>query len=276
MRAACVRMRAMNNLDYWNTLVGEDSPETFLRNYGSADPELSVSRFLEERGHLYGVVNQGSWQDTFKTENQYHRLTVRVYLLSYLEETRDEWGPALESKPPAIPRRYREKFDQDKYPPPRQTDDAGSNELPDGGGDNAESGAEALKDLGAEEVPAPAVGEALEPEGESAETGDAAAVPAEAEIAVEAIDSTPAAEAPSEESEGTAEGAPPADVTEVPAEPGMAAEEAEVPAEPGMAAEEAEVPAERAAPHDEASELPSEAGAPPNENVPALEPLPPS
>lgn len=110
----------MTNLDYWQKFVGEESPEDFLRNHGTADPELGVTRFLEDRNHLYGVVNQGQWRDTFETPEQYQRLTVQVYLLSYLEETREEWAPALEAKPPSIPRRYREKFDQDKYPPPPQ------------------------------------------------------------------------------------------------------------------------------------------------------------
>ena len=121
----------MNNLDYWQTFVGEDTPETFLRNYGTADPELCVARFLEDRNNLYGVVNQGQWRDTFQTPEQHQRLTVQVYLLSYLEETRDEWAPALEAKPPAIPRRYREKFDQDKYPPPPKEETGSADEASD-------------------------------------------------------------------------------------------------------------------------------------------------
>ena len=113
----------MTNLDYWNTFVGEESPESFLRNYGTADPELCVSRFLEERGQFYGVVNQGSWVKTFSTLEQHHCLTVKVYLLSYLDETRDEWHPSLEANPPSTPRRYREKFDQEPYPPPASATD---------------------------------------------------------------------------------------------------------------------------------------------------------
>lgn len=108
----------MTNLDIWQTYVGEQSPEEFMRAYGSADPEVCLARFLEDRGNLYGIVNQGAWRDTFQATDQHHVHTVRMYLMSYLEETRDEWGPALEAKRPSIPRRYREKFDQDKYPPP--------------------------------------------------------------------------------------------------------------------------------------------------------------
>ena len=108
----------MTNLDYWNTFVGEDTPESFMRNYGTSDPELCVARFIEERGQFYGVVNQGSWVKTFAMPEQHHCLSVKVYLLSYLDETRDEWHPALEANPPSTPRRYREKFDQDRYPPP--------------------------------------------------------------------------------------------------------------------------------------------------------------
>ena len=108
----------MLNLDYWNTFVGEESPEAFMRNFGSADPELCVSRFLEERGQLYGVVNQSSWVKTFAMPEQHQCLTVKVYLLSYLDETRDEWSPALEANPAHTPRRYREKFDPDRFPPP--------------------------------------------------------------------------------------------------------------------------------------------------------------
>ncbi|MBX3180842.1 MAG: hypothetical protein KF886_26135 [Candidatus Hydrogenedentes bacterium] len=108
----------MTNLDIWQTYVGEQSPEEFMRAYGSADPEVCLARFLEDRGNLYGIVNQGAWRDTFQAADQHHVHTVRMYLMSYLEETRDEWGPALEAKRPSIPRRYREKFDQDKYPPP--------------------------------------------------------------------------------------------------------------------------------------------------------------
>lgn len=108
----------MQNLDYWNTFVGDQSPEAFMRNYGSPDPELCVARFLEERGQLYGVVNQGSWVKTFAMPEQHHCLTVKVYLLSYLEDTREQWLPSLEATPPATPRRYREKFDQERFPPP--------------------------------------------------------------------------------------------------------------------------------------------------------------
>lgn len=113
----------MLNLDYWNTFVGDESPETFMRNFGSADPEMCVSRFLEERGQLYGVVNQGSWVKTFGMPEQHQCLTVKVYLLSYLDETRDAWQPALAASPPHTPRRYREKFDPDRFPPPGITGD---------------------------------------------------------------------------------------------------------------------------------------------------------
>lgn len=120
----------MQNLDYWNTFVGEESPETFMRNFGSTDPELCVSRFLEERGQLYGIVNQGSWVKTFAMPEQHHCLTVKVYLLSYLDETRDTWQPALEANPPHTPRRYREKFDPDRFPPPDASgEDAGAEEF---------------------------------------------------------------------------------------------------------------------------------------------------
>ncbi len=111
----------MTNLDYWNTFVGEDTPESFMRNYGTSDPELCVARFIEERGQFYGVVNQGSWVKTFAMPEQHHCLSVKVYLLSYLDETRDEWHPALEANPPSTPRRYREKFDQERYPPPESS-----------------------------------------------------------------------------------------------------------------------------------------------------------
>ncbi len=111
----------MTNLDYWNTFVGEESPELFMRGYGSADPELCVARFLEERGQLYGVVNQGSWVKTFSMPEQHQSLSVKVYLLSYLDETREDWHPALEANPPNTPRRYREKFDQERYPPPESS-----------------------------------------------------------------------------------------------------------------------------------------------------------
>lgn len=128
----------MTNLDYWQTFVGDQSPEDFMRAFGSADPELCIARFLEDRGNLYGVVNQGSWDQTFQVLDQHHILSVRVHLQSYLDETRDEWAPALEAKPPSIPRRYREKFDQDKYPPPAASGDA--NEL--GEGPTGETGVE--------------------------------------------------------------------------------------------------------------------------------------
>jgi hypothetical protein len=115
----------MQNLDYWNTFVGDESPESFMRTYGSIDPELCVARFLEERGQFYGIVNRGTWAKTFAMPGQYHCLTVKVYLLSYLEETRDQWLPSLEASPPTIPRRYREKFDQDRFPPPVAVEDDG-------------------------------------------------------------------------------------------------------------------------------------------------------
>jgi len=118
----------MQNVDYWNTFVGEESPEAFMRNYGSADPELCVARFLEERGQLYGVVNQGSWVKTFAMPEQHHCLAVKVYLLSYLEDTREDWLPPLEASPPTTPRRYREKFDTDRFPPPGTAQDSPSEE----------------------------------------------------------------------------------------------------------------------------------------------------
>ena len=101
----------MTNLDYWQTLVGEQNPEEFLRTYGTADPDVGLERFLEDRGHFYGVLNQGDWATTFTAEKQCHVLTARVYLRSYLEETREDWQPALESRPPKVVRRYKPVYD---------------------------------------------------------------------------------------------------------------------------------------------------------------------
>ena len=101
----------MTNQDYWQTIVGEQSPEEFLRAYGTADPELGLERFLEDRGQLYGVINQGSWKTTFLAKKQYTILTAQVYLRSYLEETREDWQPALEAQPPKVVRRYRPVYD---------------------------------------------------------------------------------------------------------------------------------------------------------------------
>ena len=101
----------MTNQDYWQTIVGPVTPEEFLRAYGTADPELGLERFLEERGQFCGVVNQSTWVSTFEATEQYHVLTVRVYLESYLDETREEWQPALEAQPPKVVRRYRPVYD---------------------------------------------------------------------------------------------------------------------------------------------------------------------
>jgi hypothetical protein len=101
----------MTNQDYWQSIVGEQTPEEFLRAYGTADPELGLERFLEDRGQLYGVINQGSWSDTFAAEKQHDVLTARVYLLSYFEDTREEWQPAVEAQPPKVVRRYRPVYD---------------------------------------------------------------------------------------------------------------------------------------------------------------------
>jgi len=101
----------MTNYDYWQTFVGTATPEEFLRSVGTADPELGLERFLEERGHFCGVVNQGTWESTFAATEQYHLLSVRIYLQSYLEETREEWQPALEAQPPKVVRRYRPVYD---------------------------------------------------------------------------------------------------------------------------------------------------------------------
>lgn len=101
----------MTNLDYWQTIVGPVTPEEFLRTYGTADPELGLERFLEDRGHFCGVVNQGTWVNTFVATEQYQLLTIRIYLQSYLEETREDWQPALEAQPPKVVRRYRPVYD---------------------------------------------------------------------------------------------------------------------------------------------------------------------
>lgn len=111
----CATISPMTNLDYWTTFVGEESPESFLRRYGTTDPVLGVSRFLEDRGQLYGVVNQGTWVTTFNSPEQFHRMSVEVYLLSYLEETREDWQAPLEAQPPHTPRRYLEKFDPERH-----------------------------------------------------------------------------------------------------------------------------------------------------------------
>lgn len=101
----------MTNQDYWQTIVGDSSPEEFLRTYGTADPDLGLERFLEDRGHLFGVLNQGSWDATFEATEQHHILTARIYLRSYLEDTREEWESALEAKPPKVVRRYKPVYD---------------------------------------------------------------------------------------------------------------------------------------------------------------------
>jgi hypothetical protein len=131
----------MTNQDYWQTIVGEQSPEEFLRAYGTADPELGLERFLEDRGHLYGVINQGSWKSTFVAARQYTALTAQVYLRSYLEETREAWEPALEAQPPKVVRRYRPVYD---FPVPgsASAETSGSDEktaVPDATPDNGDT-----------------------------------------------------------------------------------------------------------------------------------------
>ncbi len=113
----------MTNHDYWQTFVGEETPEAFLRAHGTADPDLALERFLEERGQVYGVINQGRWKDTFDAPVQFHILTTRVYLRSYLEETREEWQPAVESQPPKVVRRYRPVYDLPVVETPDESDE---------------------------------------------------------------------------------------------------------------------------------------------------------
>ena len=178
----------MTNLDYWQTLVGEQNPEDFLRTYGTADPDVGLERFLKDRGHFYGVLNQGDWATTFVAEKQYHVLTARVYLRSYLEETREDWQPALEARPPKVVRRYKPVYD---FP---ITDTKESDSESD-----VQAVTEASEPVEAGEVSA---NPSASPAEEANNTPESAAAEARPEAVDETgSDSSPASEAPAMESD---------------------------------------------------------------------------
>ncbi|MCF6286314.1 MAG: hypothetical protein L3K26_14155 [Candidatus Hydrogenedentes bacterium] len=174
----------MTNQYYWQTIVGELSPEEFLRAYGTADPELGLERFLEDRGQLYGVINQGSWKTTFVAATQHTVLTAQVYLRSYLEETRETWEPALEAQPPKVVRRYRPVYD---FPVPgsASAEPSGSEEkttVPDAAPDNSDASPANTEEASPETTEAEATTsvEALSPEATKSDTeGDSEARSAE-------------------------------------------------------------------------------------------------
>lgn len=81
----------MTPQECWATYVGEKSPEQFVREFDTRDPEKCAARFVHEQGVVFGIVRHGAWPQTFASEQQYTRDTVVALLTSHLEDHRASW-----------------------------------------------------------------------------------------------------------------------------------------------------------------------------------------
>lgn len=92
--------------DFWKHYVGEETPLVFMERHGGGNPPDCVARYLDGRGHVFGLMRRSSWRETFESDPQHKRHEVACALETYLECNREEWegqlsaAPAAEAVPP--------------------------------------------------------------------------------------------------------------------------------------------------------------------------------
>lgn len=63
--------------------------------FEARSPVWCVDRYLAQVGDFYGLVRCQTWRDTFSADYQWQKAEVRIALIAYLEETREEWEPVM-------------------------------------------------------------------------------------------------------------------------------------------------------------------------------------
>jgi hypothetical protein len=95
--------------DFWTIYVGEESPADFMQRHGTQSPEEGVARFMEQHPDVLGIMRRNSWKETFQAPVQFTCESVSRALITYLEETREQWAqpqdamPASPAPPPEAP-----------------------------------------------------------------------------------------------------------------------------------------------------------------------------
>jgi len=64
--------------------------------FRSHDTAGCVAAYVAERPSFFGIVRRLTWRETFTADVQHTREIVEGSLATYLEETRDTWGPTLD------------------------------------------------------------------------------------------------------------------------------------------------------------------------------------
>ncbi|MBP8131240.1 MAG: hypothetical protein KA184_16800 [Candidatus Hydrogenedentes bacterium] len=83
---------------FWKAYVGERAPGDFLERRQGRSLRDFVDSYISQVPHFYGIVQRGTWRETFAATPHWRRDEVAVGLLTYLELHREEWEH-LESAP---------------------------------------------------------------------------------------------------------------------------------------------------------------------------------
>ncbi len=81
--------------EFWKMYIGDEKPAALMERLRTRDPETCIARYLARLPSLYGIALRGDWRTTFAAERQCDRFEVARGLTAYLEETREDWEPAL-------------------------------------------------------------------------------------------------------------------------------------------------------------------------------------
>ncbi len=100
-RRVCYYVR-MTPEAFWKAYVGDRSPREFLERRQGRSLRDFVDSYLSQVPHLYGIVQRGTWRETFAAVPQWRRDEVAVGLLSFLEAHREEWEGMETAPPPPV------------------------------------------------------------------------------------------------------------------------------------------------------------------------------
>jgi len=123
-RRVCYYVR-MTPEAFWKAYVGDRSPREFLERRQGRSLRDFVDSYLSQVPHLYGIVQRGTWRETFAAVPQWRRDEVAVGLLSFLEAHREEWEGMETAPPPPVaeeaPAAPQPEVAQVETPPPPLT-----------------------------------------------------------------------------------------------------------------------------------------------------------
>jgi hypothetical protein len=94
--------RHMSAEKCWQTFVGDEAPEAFMRRMGSRDLDACVEQHMTQVPGLFGLALRRTWRETFAAPDQVTREVVRSGIAAHLEDTRANWEAAVADLPEAL------------------------------------------------------------------------------------------------------------------------------------------------------------------------------